>query len=90
MIKTYRRTANAIEVKASGSGTTYRIRLESGTLQEELRVSMRDYTPEMLNKFALDFVVKIGTDGTLTALRSAILSSSSFGLNRCDITTFAN
>lgn len=51
---------------------------------------MCDYTPELLVIIALSIFVKIGADGALTAIDSAILPSSVFGFNKCAMFTFAN
>lgn len=53
---------------------------------------MHNCTPEMLKIIALGFVVNIGANGALTALGSAILSSSAktFASNTCAMATFDN
>lgn len=60
--KKHRQEADVIEAQAIGSGTKHPIWIESVTFQEGLRISTRDYTPEILDIVALEYFVKIGVD----------------------------
>lgn len=75
-IKTCRQDADVIKAQANVTGTKHRMRLESGNLQEKIKLLMHDYTPETLKIIALGFIVKIDAEGSLTALASSNLPSS--------------
>lgn len=51
---------------------------------------MYDNTLETLRIVALGFVIKSDAEGALTALGSAILLSTYFGLNRCSMANCVN